>query len=137
MSDVNAVILSGRLCADPEIRYTPKGMAVAELRLASNRKRGDREDALFTKVTAFEKLAEVLSQHKHKGDNIIVIGRLALNSWEKDGVKHSQVYVIANEVTFGSQAKRENGNGADHDEQIAAVIAAKSSETSSLEEIPF
>ena len=71
MSDVNRVTLSGRLAADPELKYLPSGTAVANLRLASNRtytSNGERrEEALFVDVEVYGKAGEAVAQHKAKG----------------------------------------------------------------------
>lgn len=109
MSDVNVIVMSGRLCTDPTIRYTTDGMAVANLRLASNRKRKDRENVTFIDISIFGRLAEATVQHRKKGDAITVTGPLSLNQWEdKEGAKHSRHFIIANEVSFGPKA-RANG----------------------------
>jgi single-strand DNA-binding protein len=105
MSDLNRVTLSGRLVADPDLRYLPSGTAVANLRLASNRTwTGDgaqRADAVFVDVEVYGKSAESLSQHKQKGAFILVDGRLRQHSWEKDGQRHSRLSVVADQVGFG------------------------------------
>ena len=108
MSDVNRVTLSGRLAADPELKYLPSGTAVANLRLASNRtytSNGERrEEALFVDVEVYGKPAEAVAQHKAKGAFLIVDGRLRQNTWERDGQRHSRLLVVADQVSFGPAA---------------------------------
>ena len=109
MSDVNRVTLCGRLAADPELKYLPSGTAVANLRLASNRTytaNGERrEEALFVDVEVYGKPGEALAQHKAKGDFLLVDGRLRLNTWERDGQRHSRLLVVADQVSFGPNTK--------------------------------
>ncbi len=92
MSDVNRVTLSGRLAADPELKYLPSGTAVANLRLASNRtytSNGERrEEALFVDVEVYGKAGEAVAQHKAKGAFLVVDGRLRQNTWEREGQRH-------------------------------------------------
>ena len=108
MSDCNRVTLSGRLVADPELKYLPSGTAVTNLRLASNRtymSNGERRDeALFVDVEVYGKPAEAVTQHKAKGAFLIVDGRLRQNTWERDGQRHSRLLVVADQVSFGPAA---------------------------------
>jgi single-strand DNA-binding protein len=105
MSDLNRAILSGRLVADPELKYLPSGTAVSHLRLASNRaytSNGERRDqAVFVDVEVYGKSAESLSQYKQKGAFILVDGRLRQHTWEKNGQRHSRLAVVADHVSFG------------------------------------
>jgi single-strand DNA-binding protein len=105
MSDVNRVTLSGRLAADPELKYLPSGTAVANLRLASNRtytSHGERrEEALFVDVEVYGEPAEAVAQHKAKGAFLIIDGRLRQNTWEREGQRHSRLLVVADQVSFG------------------------------------
>ena len=117
MSDTNTVILTGNLTRDPELRYTPKGVAVANVGLASNRKyrQGDdmKEDVCFVDVTAFGSTAEAVAEHLVKGRKVLVEGRLRFHSWETEGgAKRSKLDVIANRVNFLPRAAK-NGNGSD------------------------
>ena len=109
MSDINRVLLSGRLVADPELKSLPSGTAVANLRLASNRSyttNGERRDeALFVDVEVYGKAGEALAQHKTKGDFLMVDGRLRQHSWERDGQRHSRLTVVADQVSFGPNTK--------------------------------
>ena len=87
MSDLGRVTLSGRLVADPELKYLPSGTAVTNLRLASNRSftsNGERRDeALFVDVEVYGKPGEALAQRKAKGDFLLVDGRLRQHAWER------------------------------------------------------
>lgn len=93
-----AVNLVGNITRDPELRFTPSGMAVASLGLAVNRKRGEEEQTSFFDVTAFGDLAEHVAELP-KGCRVMVAGRLEQQSWEtKDGDKRNKVVVIADEI---------------------------------------
>ena len=95
MSDLNRATLSGRLTADPELKYLPSGTTVANLRLASNRRyttNGERrEEVLFVDVEVYGKAGEALAQHKAKGDFLLVDGRLRQHTRERDGQRHSRL----------------------------------------------
>ena len=119
MSDTNVVILMGNLTREPELRYTPKGVAVANVGLASNRKyrQGDeiKDEACFVDVTVFGSTAEAVAKHLDKGRKVLVEGRLRYHTWETEGgQRRSKVDVIAERVKFLSSANK-NGNGDDND----------------------
>jgi single-strand DNA-binding protein len=100
MSDVNRVIISGRLTRDAEVKNLPSGTSVVEFGLASNRKFKDKEDTTFIDCTMFGDRASNLAQYLTKGKKLIVEGRLRYESWEKDGQKRSRVGVVVDEVSF-------------------------------------
>lgn len=96
---INTVVLTGRLCAAPELKHTTKGTAVANFRLAVDRNAKDETD--FFTCVAFEKTAELITQYCDKGAQIGVEGRLQARQWETDsGDKRSVVEVVANRVQF-------------------------------------
>ena len=87
MASFNKVILLGNLTRDPELRYTPKGMAVARLGMAVNRtyktEGGEsREEVTFVDIDAWGKQAELISQYLRKGNPLFVEGRLKLDQWD-------------------------------------------------------
>jgi len=94
MASFNKVILLGNLTRDPELRYTPKGTAVARLGLAVNRRwTGEdgqpKEEVTFIDIDAFGKQAELISQYLKKGRALFVEGRLRLDQWEADNPRPS------------------------------------------------
>jgi single-strand DNA-binding protein len=104
---VNKVILVGNLAADPDVKATPKGTYVANLRLATNTYAGKDEDgsrkqhAEFHNLVAFGKLAEFVGQYLHKGRSIYAEGRLHTSSWEDAaGQKRYRTEVILEDVQF-------------------------------------
>jgi len=104
LGTLNKVLLIGRLTQDPEMRYTPSGAAVLNLRLAVNRRYQDqsgewRDDTCFINAVAWAKMAERLSQTVHKGSAVLVEGRLQSRSWEtQDGQKRSTIEVNAQSI---------------------------------------
>jgi single-strand DNA-binding protein len=87
MANFNKVIIAGNLTRDPELRYTPKGTAVAKFGVAINRswksETGEKkEEVIFVDVDAWERQAEVIAQYFRKGRPILVEGRLQLDTWE-------------------------------------------------------
>jgi len=114
MADLNKVFLAGNLTREPELRHISNGSAVADLRLAINRRYRDqndkdREEVVYVSVTVWGKTAENCSQYLTKGSPVLVEGRLKLDEWEKDGQKQSRLGVVAERVQFLS---RGSGSGA-------------------------
>src|SRR6185312_1341782 len=92
MASFNKVIIAGNLTRDPELRYTPKGTAVAKIGLAVNRtwktETGEqKEEVTFIDVDVFGRQAEVLAHSMKKGRELLVEGRLKLDSWEDKNTK--------------------------------------------------
>ncbi len=100
MSDFNNSSLSGRLTRDAELKYTTSGSPVLDFSLASNQKRGDKEETMFLDCTMFGDRAEKLVKHLQKGKSLIVSGKLRQESWEKDGDKRSKISLLVDSVTF-------------------------------------
>ena len=101
---LNRVILIGRLTRDPELRYTPNGVAIASFSLAVDRpfanQQGQRE-ADFIRIKVWRKLAEVCANNLGKGRLVAVEGRLEVRSYEaQDGSKRNVTEIIADEVEF-------------------------------------
>lgn len=112
MSDVNKVILTGNLTADPELKYLSNGNAVTTLRLATNRKYKAgvevKEDVVYTDINVWGGLAENCAKYLVKGRSVLVDGRLKLDTWEKDEKKFQKLTVVADNVTFLSSGKKED-----------------------------
>jgi single-strand DNA-binding protein len=105
MANGNNVTIIGNCTRDPELRFTPSGMAVATFGVAVNRRWQNRstnewEEAVsFFDVTAWQQLAENVSESVQKGTRVVVTGRLDQRSWEtQDGEKRSKVEIVADEV---------------------------------------
>ena len=117
MADLNKVFLMGNLTFDPELRRTPSGTAVTELRMATNRswmgKDGERrEETLFIDVTVWDRRAETCCQYLRKGSLIHVEGSLRMDTWDDKttGEKRSKIKVQADRVQFLDTRRGEAGN---------------------------
>jgi len=118
MASFNKVLLIGNLTKDPELRYTPQGTAVVNLRMAVNRKFRDRNSQEFKEETCFitavvwDKQAESCNQYLHKGSSLLVEGRLQSRSWEDaSGQKRNVIEVRAERVQFLGQPSGARGAG--------------------------
>ena len=117
MTSFNKVILMGNLTRDPEVRYTPNGIAVASFAIAVNRKykQGDetKEEVSYIDIVVFGKQAESCGQYINKGDSVLIDGRLQQRRWEtEDGQKRNKIEVVAQSVNF--MPKRSSGGGQAH-----------------------
>jgi single-strand DNA-binding protein len=103
---VNKVILIGNLGADPELRYTPNGQAVCDIRMATNEswtdKSGQRQERTeWHRVVFWGKPAEICKQYLTKGQKLYVEGRLQTRSWDdKDGNKKYSTEIVGNDFMF-------------------------------------
>ena len=118
MASLNKVFLIGNLTRDPELRYTPAGVAVANLGVAVNRRFKDKsgelkEEVCFLTVTVWDKQAEACCQYLQKGRPIFVEGVLQSRSWEtSDGQKRSTIDIRAERVQFLGTFKSSETAGA-------------------------
>lgn len=121
MASFNKVILVGNLTRDPQVRYTPRGMAVAEIGLAVNHTWFDKqtntkkEEATFVDVTLWGRDAEVAGEYLAKGRSILIEGRLQLDSWEdkESGQKRSKLRVVCERMQMlGGRSEGGGGGGA-------------------------
>jgi single-strand DNA-binding protein len=108
MSGVNKVILVGNLGADPQLRYTPSGTAVANFNIATSEKftnkNGEKETRTeWHRIVAWARLAEICGEYLKKGKQVYIEGRLQTRTWEdQQGVKkYTTEVVAANMVMLG------------------------------------
>lgn len=111
---LNKIFLQGRLVADPELRHTPSGVAVASFRLAVDRDFKDRETgekkADFINVVAWRQTGEFVSRFFTKGRAAIVEGRLQIRDYtDREGNKRTAAEVVADNIYFGDS--RKDGDG--------------------------
>lgn len=126
MASYNRVILVGNLTRDPELRYTPSGTAVTEVGLAVNdRRKGANgewiEETTFVDVTLWARQAEVASEYLGKGSNVLIEGRLKLDTWEKEGKKNSKLRVVGERMQMlggkgGGSGSKGGGGKPSYDE---------------------
>ena len=116
MPNLNKVMLMGNLTRDPEIKYTPKGTAIANFGIAINRvftpEGGERrEEVTFIDLEAFGRTAEVIGEYFKKGRPIFIEGRLKLDQWDDKttGKKQSKLRVVVESFEF--LGSREGGGG--------------------------
>lgn len=106
MGSLNRATIIGNLCAKPELRHTTGGMAVTELRVATNRAWTDKqgakqEEAEFHRVVCWNKTAENCCKYLDRGKQVYVEGRLKTREWQdKDNNRRWTTEIIADQVTF-------------------------------------
>ena len=113
---MNHIVLIGRLTRDPELRYTPNGLAVANFDLAVDRpttnQQGERETD-FIRIVAWQKQAELCANYLKKGRLVAVEGRLQIRNYEtQDGQKRKAAEVVAGFVQFLDKSKEEGAPAA-------------------------
>ncbi|HEX6988356.1 MAG TPA: single-stranded DNA-binding protein [Bacillota bacterium] len=112
---LNVVVLIGRLVRDPELRYTPSGVAVGGFTLAVDRpftnQQGERETD-FIDIVVWRRLAETVAQHLQKGRLVAVHGRLQIRSYETaEGQRRRVAEVVADDVRFLDRPPQDRGGG--------------------------
>ncbi|MEO6182493.1 MAG: single-stranded DNA-binding protein [Verrucomicrobiota bacterium] len=112
MSSFNKVILVGNLTRDPELRYTPKGTAIAKIGMAVNHKwkneAGElKEEVTFVDIEVWGRTAENVGQYMRKGSSMLVEGRLKLETWDdkQTNQKRSKMVVVGETVQFLGSAR--------------------------------
>ena len=115
-SSFNRVILVGNLTRDPELRYTPSGTPVCDIGLAVNDRRKNPngewvEETTFVDVTLWARTAEVASEYLGKGSQVLIEGRLKLDSWETDGQKRSKLKVVGERLQMLGAPRGAGGGG--------------------------
>lgn len=143
MASLNRVLLIGNLTRDPEVRYTPSGTAVGDLRMATNRKyktaSGEmRDETCFVSVVVWGRQAENCGQFLRKGSSVFVEGRLQYREWEKEGKKFNRLEVVAGTVQFLGPARKGEPRaaaGAEAPKEEAAMAEPPKAEGSPVEEV--
>jgi single-strand DNA-binding protein len=133
MASFNKVVLVGNLTRDPELRYTPKGTAIAKIGLAVNRvwtnDAGEKkEEVTFVDVDVFGRPAENVGQYCRKGKPVLIEGRLKLDQWDdkSTGQKKQKLGVVAELVQFLAQREAgSNGESPANGERETPAIGAR------------
>ena len=103
---LNKAMLIGNLGADPELRYTQSGVAVASFNVATTRRWKDREgqqqeETEWHKIVAWQRLGEICNEYLHKGSKVYVEGRLQTRKWQdQSGNDRYTTEIIASDVQF-------------------------------------
>jgi single-strand DNA-binding protein len=106
MAGLNKVMLIGNLGADPELRFTANGAAVANFRIACSRTYTDREGQRqevteWVSIVAWQRLAELVGEYLSKGRPVFVEGRLQTRQWQdREGNNRYTTEVVANDIQF-------------------------------------
>ena len=144
MAGVNKVILVGNLGKDPELRYAPSGMAIANFNIATTEtwkdKSGAKQDKTeWHKIVAFNKLAEICGEYLNKGKQVYIEGRIQTRQWEdKDGNKRYTTEVVAQTMQMlgpaGEKGAASASGGAGAPEEQPPAMENPPAE---LDDIPF
>jgi single-strand DNA-binding protein len=135
---LNRVQLIGNLTRDPELRYTPSGIAVCSFSIATNRNwttdTGEKkEEVEFHRIVAWNKLAELCSQFLTKGRKVFVEGRLATRSWTaQDGAQKQTTEIVISDMILLDSRKSGEGTVPEeaheiHEEPVESVTEEKPS----------
>jgi len=133
MASLNKVMLIGNVTRDPEVKFTPKGSAVADLGLAINRsytnQGGEKvEEVTFVDVELWGRLAEIAGEYAKKGRPIFIEGRLRIDSWEdkQSGQKRSRLKVVAEGLQLLGSRQGGGGEGGQGGERPRPPAAPRS-----------
>lgn len=147
MASFNKVVLVGNLTRDPELRYTPKGTAIAKIGLAVNRvwtnDAGEKkEEVTFVDVDIFGRTAENVGQYCRKGKPVLIEGRLKLDQWDdkQTGQKKQKLGVVAELVQFLSSGEKTESSPAATPHRSEPPDAARANQESpppESDDVPF
>jgi len=134
---LNKVLLIGHLGKDPELSYTPSGVAVCKFSVATNESyKGDDgnwvEKTEWHNITAWRKLGEICSQYLKKGSKVYLEGKIQTDSYEKDGKKNYFTKIVLSEMVMldpKGAATGDNGSSGKQGEEVKAE--------SSEDDLPF
>jgi len=136
---LNKIMLIGNLGKDPEMNYTPSGIAITKFSLAVNRitksSTGEKEkETDWFNIVAWQKLAETCNQYLHKGDKVYIEGRLTQRKYtDKNGIDRWMVEVIANEMQMLNPKPAQSGSS----DQFLAGSADDTDPLGDLGDHPF
>ena len=139
MASYNRVVLMGNLTRDPQVRYLPSGMVVADIGLAVNDRRKDAngnwiDEATFVDVTLWARNAEIAAEYTKKGSSVLIEGKLKLDTWESEGQKRSKLRVVCDRLCL--LGARDNSSGSQEGGYSSAPRAAQSNSQGSYPPSP-
>ncbi len=110
MSDINSVVLAGRLTREGAVKFLPSGQPVVNFTIAVNRsrKRDDgrwEDEPSFIDCVYFGKAAEAVNPYLEKGRQVIIQGELRQSKWEVDGQQRSKIEIVVSNLSLGQQAQ--------------------------------
>ena len=114
---LNTFVGIGRLTRDPDVRYNPNTqVAVARFTIAIDSGYGDNKRTDFPSIVVFGKMAEVVEKYLKKGSQVAVQGRLQTGSYEKDGVRHYTIDIIASNIKFLGKPKQDSNDSSNREQ---------------------
>lgn len=141
VKSVNKVILVGNVGQDPEVKYTPSGIPVARLSLATNERFKDKNDhwqdrTEWHSIVAWQRLAEIVGEYVRKGTKLYIEGKLQTTSWQdrQSGEKKYRTEIVARDIILlgsrenGEKSAVETSNEKSGPEPVSSVVD---------EDIPF
>ncbi len=123
---LNKVMLIGNLGKDPELKYTPSGVAVATFSMATSEQWKDQEGNAqertdWHNIVAWRKLAEIVGEYLKKGKKVYIEGKLQTRNYEKDGVKRYITEIVADQLIMLDSMGAKNAGGGSAVEESAPV----------------
>lgn len=142
MASYNRVILVGNLTRDVDVRFTKTGTPVTDLGLAVNDrvKRGEEwvDETTFVDVTLWGRTAEIAGEYLSKGSQVLIEGRLKLDTWEQEGQKRYKLHVVADRMQMlGGKSGGGSGRGTAAASEGTAAAPGENFESAPQDEIPF
>lgn len=149
MGSLNKAMLIGNIVRDPELKYTPQGIAYARISLATSESWKDkhtgerREKTEWHRIIAWGRLAEICGEYLRKGAQVYFEGRIETKKWEKDGIDRWSTEIIADKMTMLGGKKsdqRQQPRPAEtkkDDEDYPGDDPAKIKPVEDYEDIPF
>ncbi|MDR3120107.1 MAG: single-stranded DNA-binding protein [Clostridiales bacterium] len=111
---MNKAILMGRLTRDPEVRYSQNNLPIANFTLAVNRRfsrQGEERQADFIPIVTFDKTAEFCEKYFRKGQQVSVVGRIQVRSWDDNEGKRRYMTEVVGEEVYFADSRRQDGDG--------------------------
>lgn len=137
MAGLSRATLIGNLGRDPEVRYTPDGLAVANFSLAVTEKVKGEDQTQWYRITAFGKLGEICGEYLSKGRQVYVEGRIRTSEWEdREGNKRFTLEVIASQVLMLGSRQNADAAGIPANSEKPRVPGPAYPETTD-DDIPF
>ncbi|MBI2429621.1 MAG: single-stranded DNA-binding protein [Ignavibacteriales bacterium] len=134
---LNKVMLIGNLGKDPELKYTPSGVAVATFSMATSEQWKDQEGNAqerteWHNIVAWRKLAEIVGEYMKKGKKVYIEGKLQTRNYEKDGVKRYITEIVADQIIMLDGAGQRTASNS-----VAEESAPSSSDAPKDDDLPF
>ena len=130
---MNKVILKGRLTATPELKRTATDIVVTDFSIAVNR-RFNKEQTDFINCQAWRRTAEFITKYFTKGQEILVVGELHIDKWDKDGETRYSTRVSVDEVEFCGSKSENKTHKTDDDVDIEDFVEIPKTE---YDDLPF